>query len=428
MNIDQFIAGLQATESGGSYTAVGPSVNGNRAYGRYQVMDFNIPTWTAKYFGKSLTPQQFLANHAAQDAVVKGVIQSYYDRYGSWESAAAMWFSGQPNANSQKSDGSLTVQQYVQRVMSNAGRSSSTTSSSGGTVAAKDTINSSDLAAQYSFTAGLLAAYPELKRLFDKAIDKGWDQATFQAKLQDTQFWKTHSQSERDYIELGYTDKATADQKYQQASLHARQLGEQLGITASKTQKQLATAAYNIVAKGWTDEQVRNYLGAYVYFDTSHGFQPGGEGQNVSDQIVQYSYQMGVKNAGHWYGDWARKIIRGLATVDDAKSAIQRQAIAMYPQYTKQLQSGSTVQDLAQPYIQSMQNILELNPGSITMFDNTIKKAMGFKDSQGKAASMPIWQFENQLREDPRWKQTKNAQDSLMSVAHGVLQDFGLRT
>jgi hypothetical protein len=39
----------------------------------------------------------------------------------------------------------------------------------------------------------------------------------------------------------------------------------------------------------------------------------------------------------------------------------------------------------------------------------------------------PLWQFENELRSDPRWKKTQNAQDSLMQVGHQVLADFGLK-
>jgi hypothetical protein len=37
-----------------------------------------------------------------------------------------------------------------------------------------------------------------------------------------------------------------------------------------------------------------------------------------------------------------------------------------------------------------------------------------------------LWQFEQDLRKDPRWNFTKNAQDSLMNTTRKVLQDFGL--
>ena len=98
VGFEAFLWSLTQQESGGNYKAVGVWVNGDRAYGRYQVMGNNIPSWTQKYYGKRLTPQQYLNNPAAQDAVVRGMLKSYYDRYGP-EGAAAMWFSGQSNPN-----------------------------------------------------------------------------------------------------------------------------------------------------------------------------------------------------------------------------------------------------------------------------------------------------------------------------------------
>ena len=114
-------------------------------------------------------------------------------------------------------------------------------------------------------------------------------------------------------------------------------------------------------------------------------------------------------------------------TVQDAQNAIKKQAQAMFPAWTKQLDAGQTVADLASPYMQSMAQILEVNPGSVNLFDPTIKKALQYKDPKtGATTSQPLWSFENTLRNDPRWKQTKNAQDSVMQNAHQVLSDFGL--
>ncbi|MEM7318838.1 MAG: hypothetical protein AAF408_07425, partial [Pseudomonadota bacterium] len=45
---EQFRDAIASIESAGSgdYSAVGPETGKGRAYGRYQVMDFNIPQWT----------------------------------------------------------------------------------------------------------------------------------------------------------------------------------------------------------------------------------------------------------------------------------------------------------------------------------------------------------------------------------------------
>lgn len=90
------IANIESRGSGG-YGAIGPKTKkGNRAYGRYQVMDFNIPSWTEEHFGKRLTPAQFLANPKAQDAVFRGEFGDYVGRYGNPQDAASMWFTGKP--------------------------------------------------------------------------------------------------------------------------------------------------------------------------------------------------------------------------------------------------------------------------------------------------------------------------------------------
>jgi hypothetical protein len=99
MDLNQYANAIASIESAGSgdYQAVGPATRkGNRAYGRYQVMDFNIGPWTEKYLGQRLTPEQFLANQSAQDAVFRGEFGNYIDRYGSPQDAASAWFTGKP--------------------------------------------------------------------------------------------------------------------------------------------------------------------------------------------------------------------------------------------------------------------------------------------------------------------------------------------
>jgi hypothetical protein len=92
------IASIESQGSGG-YSAVGPTTQkGNRAYGKYQVMDFNIPTWTEKHLGKRLTPDQFLQSPEAQEAVFKGEFGSYVSKYGNPQDAASVWFTGRPQS------------------------------------------------------------------------------------------------------------------------------------------------------------------------------------------------------------------------------------------------------------------------------------------------------------------------------------------
>ena len=118
--IDQLVYAIGEVETGGinpvskRYT----TVNGIGATGRYQVMKGNISEWTREALGHSLTLDQWLADPKAQDKVAAYKLGKSQKKYGSWQAAAAVWFSGQPNPNSTASDGGNTVRQYVAKVES----------------------------------------------------------------------------------------------------------------------------------------------------------------------------------------------------------------------------------------------------------------------------------------------------------------------
>jgi hypothetical protein len=120
-NFGNAIAGI---ESGGKYDALGPVVpkTGDRAYGKYQVMGANIPQWTQAHLGQSMTPEQFLANPQAQDAVFKGQFGQYAQQYGP-EGAARAWFAGPGNMNNLGAKDQLgtTVGGYGQKFAQAAG-------------------------------------------------------------------------------------------------------------------------------------------------------------------------------------------------------------------------------------------------------------------------------------------------------------------
>lgn len=122
-----YAAAISKTESGGNYQALGPvmqsgSYAGDRAYGKYQVMGKNIPQWTREVLGREMTPQEFLADQNAQDAVFNAKFGASVEKYGNPQDAASVWFSGRPMAQAgNASDGYNTVPQYVEKFNKNLG-------------------------------------------------------------------------------------------------------------------------------------------------------------------------------------------------------------------------------------------------------------------------------------------------------------------
>ncbi|MER8560190.1 phage tail length tape measure family protein [Mesorhizobium sp. M0578] len=97
-NMAAYASAIRSIESAGSggYSALGPWTNGDRAYGAYQVMGNNIPSWSKDALGKSLSPDQFLADPAAQDAIFQKQFGKYLSKYGNPQDAASAWFTGGP--------------------------------------------------------------------------------------------------------------------------------------------------------------------------------------------------------------------------------------------------------------------------------------------------------------------------------------------
>jgi len=428
ISFDQLMWSISVQESGGNYSVV----NSYGAVGKYQVLKSNIPGWSKKVLGYSISWQKFRDSPQLQEKIVSGILRGYYNQWGA-RGAAAAWYAGPGNHNldmsTNKQPGGPSIKGYVDSVVNRSGYKGQTATYSGSGIGGDPVVpklSEKELAEQYGFTSGFLNANPELKKLFKDMVSKGYSKDMFQAKLKDTKWYKTHSDSERQYLTQLFTDPATAKQSMSQAQVTVNQLAQQLGIkTTDFTKKKIQEAAYNMVAKGWNEGQLRYFLGQYVYFD---GGDMEGQGADTINDLRSYAYSMGVTMSDKWYTDNTRKILQGVATASDFKNDMLRQAKAQFPQYSKQLDGGQTVADIAAPYMQSMAQILELPQGSINLFDPTVKKALQYKNPgtlQGEAK--PLWQFENDLRADPRWKQTKNAQDSLMQVGHQVLSDFGFK-
>src|SRR5690606_23328940 len=94
-----FAPAISNIESGGRYDATGPVTRtGDRAYGRYQVMGRNVGPWSEKGVGRRMTPQEFLANPRAQDAVFRGQFGELVAKHGP-QGAARAWFAGEGGMN-----------------------------------------------------------------------------------------------------------------------------------------------------------------------------------------------------------------------------------------------------------------------------------------------------------------------------------------
>lgn len=98
---------------------------------------------------------------------------------------------------------------------------------------------------------------------------------------------------------------------------------------------------------------------------------------------------------------------------------IKLQAKTYFPALADKIDSGYTVKQLLSPYIQTRANILEEDP---EMVDIKSLQAVA-KDPKNL---MNLYDYEVSLRNDPKWRFTKNAQDTMSNLARSIAQTFGL--
>jgi hypothetical protein len=98
-----------------------------------------------------------------------------------------------------------------------------------------------------------------------------------------------------------------------------------------------------------------------------------------------------------------------------------------YPQYAERLKQnpGSTLKDLASPYINLMAKELELDANSIELDDMDLDKALRPDGTAGKLPTMSLAEFRVALRNSPRWESTTAANEAARDAATALGRAFG---
>jgi hypothetical protein len=107
-------------------------------------------------------------------------------------------------------------------------------------------------------------------------------------------------------------------------------------------------------------------------------------------------------------------------TLDTIKKDIRSIVAATMPDNVKKLlDAGSDLDDVYSPYKTAMSSVLEVPFDKIDLNDPSLTGAITAN------GNMPLYEFKNALRKDPRWQYTDNARQTVSGGLSQVLKDFG---
>jgi len=154
---------------------------------------------------------------------------------------------------------------------------------------------------------------------------------------------------------------------------------------------------------------------------------PEGPSGKFFTEFKNFAAKNGIMLSDSAATDYANKAVAGVVDADTVYSTLRESAASAFPQLADKIKSGIDLKTLADPYIQSMSNLLEIPYTAIDLFDPKIRSALSFTQADGKVGTKSIYDFEKELRQDVRWQYTNNAKKEVADTTLRVLQDFGFQ-
>jgi hypothetical protein len=285
---------------------------------------------------------------------------------------------------------------------------------------------------------------PVLKPIFEQSVADGTiaslqtgSTAAAQRLTQRLQPWIQQNGSS---LVAAKTDEAANPTKYAETlsnrETYIKDQATQLGYnnlddaTISKIAQLTFTTDYSDTTFGTVAGQDR--LKTYLAQSANAAKLTGGTAATERQDLIDYNNQMGNPYSSAWIDSAVADIADPSKNVDPNtyKTMIKTAAAAKYSGFSDQINKGVSVQQIADPYISTMTNLLELpyNTSNYSQYlnDPLIQKGLAATvNSDGTTQPMTNYDFANMVRQDPRWAYTNNARDSVNSMLHQIGKDFG---
>jgi hypothetical protein len=310
-----------------------------------------------------------------------------------------------------------------------AGKKAKTTASG---AVAPDTLNRAQLAAKYGYALKVIYSNPELTKIFETAFGSGkggqMDPTGFAAAVENSKWY----QENNSFARTAWTAEMLggADWSAQQETARSQVQAQAAKLGAKLTPEQLDSMTHRYLYEGWAAAGRSNLMDAALS-ESITGDAAGtlaGAAGNLQGNLASIAQANGVKLSAGYYSAAAKSVDSSLSTEQDWERDIRTQAASKWPTWSDKIMAGANVKDLASGYIQTMSQVFEIDPNTISLDDPYLRSAMTAVDEKGAPRQVGLWDFETKLRQDPRWMKTKQATDSVANIATDVLKKFGFMT
>jgi len=275
---------------------------------------------------------------------------------------------------------------------------------------------------KYGFAYGLIQSDPSLQALFERATNRATGVYTaerFEAELRGTDWYKNNSLAKRNYEILRTGDPAEFSNKLNQWTTWVLDQARETGASISEEQ---ARNFADQIMQGGLDPNKASQVFSTTYIDYNSADLYGRAGA-IQDELSSLNVKYGNILGQSQINNYVQQILTGKTTNSDVLDAIKRTAAGAYSNFSDRIMAGESVEDVASPYKNLMQQYLEL--ADIDLQDSLMLDALSGKGEKGGMKYASLSDFRRAVKTDPRWQYTDNAREEYFGIAQKVLSDFG---
>lgn len=289
--------------------------------------------------------------------------------------------------------------------------------------------------------AGTLAQDPDIRAVYERLMREGIKLDTetgrkiAEAYLMETPIVKNYAGSWREIELLKQRDPSSyaqlLDTKVGEIKDSVRQYGGNVSDEAAREFADVILRGGRLENGKWVTygkRDIDRFVANAINMDKA-----GGKTMTLRNSINSLADSYGLPRSMNreqfngWLGNTVRSLISGDTTEDDVNNYLRDFAKSRYPGLASRIDSGLTVSQIASPYRTAMAELLELgSEEEVDWNDPILDQALSFQGEGGEFTMMPLWQFKQNIRKDPRWLATDNALNTYSGIATQVLSDFGL--
>jgi hypothetical protein len=271
----------------------------------------------------------------------------------------------------------------------------------------------------YGYGAWIAEQKPVWDVLVAAAKDGHWSDARLSGALMATDFFKTHTGKTVAWLNTKANDPAEANAKIDQTLNTVISKAQTLGMDLDPGRARQIAEDSNMF--GWDDTQLTRAVGHEYHYN------PTMAQKGVAKQLRDTARLYGVPMTDAGLDDWGRRVGAGDSSADDFRTTMINQAKSLFPTLAPDLDRGSTVKDIFDPYAKLAANTLGVDESTIDLLDPKWQRPLQSSDGKNPTR-MSTFDWQRTLRTDSAYgfDTTDNARQEAADFAHRLRVGFGL--